>query len=345
MTTLRSTGGTVGVLAASLLAAGCGEGTDPPEPEAAEAAVDVEVWTVRTETVQERRQWSGRLEPLRALTVRAPRRGRVASLEVRDGDRVQQGDVLARLHAPDLEARRGVLEERLEHLEEELTRWRRLAEAEAAGPGEVSDAVLRVLEVRELLAEVEADLQGYVLRAPGSGQVAGTAVGVGSEVEAGEPVVRVDDAASQGVRITVPAQEASLLERADRLSVRDELGNPLEVDRVVYSPDEHPGFAQAELFLTGGVNGRVGQVDVAYEAAEEVLIVPWTSVASDAEGHWVAVVAGEPGRVERRFLELGRAHPDGIEVRHGLEAGERVIRYEPRAHPEGGVVRPMEPGG
>ncbi len=330
----------------ALLLPGCGAEDETDDP-ASDPAVELEVWTMGFESLREHRDWSGRLEALRALQLQAPGPAQVAAVEVRDGDRVARGDLLIRLAAPELEARRGVLADRLDHLQEELDRWRRLAEAGAAGPAELSEATLRVLEVQENLAAMEADLDRYQIRAPSPGQVAALAVGVGSQVDGGQLLLRLDDAETFGVRLTVPAREAAYLEVGDQLSLRDDAGNPLGLDRVAFSPHEHPAFVSADLYLMADGqlpgNGRVGQVDVRWESEEEVLLVPWTAVASDEDGDWVALLIGDPPAIERRFVELGRAHPVGIEVLDGLEEGDRVIRYEPRAHPEGREVEPAGP--
>ena len=331
--------GGMGVLGGLL---GCNDDVDEPS-ELEEAATEVQVWTVEGETLEARRSWSGRLEPLRTLSVQAQAPGRVTAVEAREGDRVARGDVLVRLSAPELEARYQVLEERFEHLSDELDRWRRLADADAAGPMEVSEATRRLLEAQEVLAETQAMLEARVIYAPATGQVAAINVGIGSEVDAGQALLRVDDAGTPGVRLTVPARETSLFDDLDRLTLQDDRGNDLRVDRVAYSPAEHSGFVEAELFLDGDSNGRVGQVDVDYRADEEVLVVPWTAVASDEDDHWVALITGDPPVVERRVVDLGRGHPLGIEVLDGLASGDRVLRYEPRAHPEGQEVQPLDP--
>ena len=342
------------VLAATL--AGCGPSAEEdPSPQTG-PALELEVWTLETRPLTESRRWTGRLESLRAIQVQSPGPARVASVEVRDGDRVSQGDLLMRLEAPESEARRGVLAQRLEHLEEELARWRRLAEAGAAGPAEVSEALLRVLEVREGLEATDAVLESHLVRAPASGQVAGISVGAGAEVQGGVPLLRLDDADTRGVRLTVAARETSFLEATEHLRLQDDQGTSFEVERIAYTPAEHPGFVSAELYLRRveateaegtqavAANGdRPGQVDVTYEATDDVLLVPWTAVASDEDGHWVALLTGDPPRIERRFVELGRAHSAGIEVLSGLSEGDRVVRYEPRAHPEDREVRPREP--
>ena len=338
------------VVAISL--AGCGDDpAEAPGEAGSEPPVAAEVWTVAEESLLEERRWSGRLEPLHTATFSAPGPARVEAVEVRNGDRVESGELLLHLASPALEARREVLVERFENLEGELARWRRLAESGAAGPAELSEATLRTLAVQEELAALTGEVERYRIQASGPGRVAALAVAPGDQVETGQLLLRLDDSRTMGVRLLIPAREAVLLERTDHLTLRDALGGEWEVDGISFTPDMHPGFVSAELRLRRGPGdfegdsegGWMGQVDVSYSASEEVALVPWTSVASDGDGHWVARVSGDPLRVERTPVTLGRAHAEGVEVAAGLQTGDRVLRYEPRSVPDGREIEPIEP--
>lgn len=305
----------------------------------AEAPLPVAAWTVVAETVVAERQWHGRLEPLRVHSVQAPRAGRVAEVAVRDGDSVRAGAVLVRMEAPDLDARRVVLAERLDFLASELERWRGLAATGAAGPAEVAAAELRVLEVRDETGQIDSFTESYLVRAPASGIVSGLAVNPGANATNGQVLLQVADADVHGVRLIVPALETSFLESAASLSLQDDRGGTFPIERVVLTSDPHPAFARADLYVRGATGHRA--VTVRYRAEEELITVPWTAVASDGEVHWVAAIrAGEPERVERRRVVLGRAHAGGIEVLDGLAPGDRVIRFEPRSIPDGRAVLP-----
>jgi multidrug efflux pump subunit AcrA (membrane-fusion protein) len=245
------------------------------------------------------------------------------------------------MEAPDLDARRVVVAERLDFLVSELERWRRLASTGAAGPAEVSAAELRVLEVRDETSQLDSYTESYLVRAPASGIVSGLAVSPGANATNGQVLVQVADAAALGVRLVIPALETSFLEAAASLTLQDDRGGTFPVDRVVLTSDPHPTFARADLYVRGATGHRA--VTVRYRAEEEIVTVPWTAVASDGKDHWVAAIrAGEPERVERRRVELGRAHAGGIEVLGGLLPGDRVVRYEPRSIPEGRAVLPRE---
>ena len=337
--------GLVGLVLVLGLLLGCSE-QNPEQNEGNQeqqpTAPQVEVWTVGTETLSERRRWSGRLESLRTRNVLAPRRAQVESDYVSDGDRVQKGDVLFRLTEPETSARREVLQQRRDHLQQELERWQQLAQADAAGPAETNEAKLRLLEVEEMLAEVDAALASRVIRAPVDGRVVEKRVTTGSSVSEGKVLARLDDHDTLGVRLSVPTRETKFLEERDHLQVRDDGGRDYEIEKVGYGEDGHRSFAGVELYLADVVEDRRREVEVVYDKQEEIIVVPWTAVASDNRRHRVALVSGDPPLIEERQVELGRAHSAGLEILSGLEPGDQVVHYEPRSHPEGRQVEPVE---
>lgn len=310
--------------------------------EGANSTVEVEVESVTEESVTQRRRWSGQLKALNAYAVKAAHRGVVQGLEVREGDRVEAGQVVARLSGPAAGERRAVLGERVDHLREELQRWERLSEGGAAGPAEVNEAKLRLLDAQQERAELDSEFAGDVIRAPVAGRVRIQSVAARGNVSAGDELFIIDDDDAVGLEINLAASETVHLEQSHNIVARDGDGEEYPIDRVVYSDDQHPGFVTARIYLDDVEDDRRRQVEVIYEAREDVLIVPWTAVAVDDERRWVAVVDPDTAEIERRSVELGRAHQAGIEVIDGLEGGEVVVRYEPRNHPAGTPVTARE---
>lgn len=339
-------GSVITVLAAALLLGGCSrEDASAPATGASRIADDtvpVAAASVTTHTLDTRRRWSGQLQPLRALPVQAPRHGQVLAVEVREGDRVSEGDVLVRIGGPDMQARRQVLDARREQLREQLGRWERLAEARAAGAAEVTEAQLRLLEVEEMLAEVDATLGTYTVRSPVSGVVAARLVDPAAMVSEGQALLQLEDVRSRGVRLVVPARDTAYLQHLDRLELLSDEDSPLRVQRIVYGEAQQRGFTTVELHVDGGSDARRMGVDVVYRAEEQVLVVPWTAIAGEDGRNWVALIEDDPPRVQRRDVTLGRAHPQGVEVLEGLVEGDRVVRYEPRSYPEGQRVEAVD---
>ncbi|TVR64689.1 MAG: biotin/lipoyl-binding protein [Gemmatimonadales bacterium] len=327
-------------LAATLtVLAGCGD-EDAPAP--SPPAPVVAAWTVSSQEMETERRWTGRLAPLRTLAVQAPREGRVDGLVVEEGDGVERGAPLLSLVTPDLRARLQVLRQRRDQLEEELARWEGLAAQGAAGPGEVAAARLRLMDARESLVEAEALDRSQEIQAPASGAVHGIRVSQGSTVERGDLLLQVDDDSAWGVTLAVAAWEASRIANLAALSARDSEGVELEVARVSLAAGIHDGFFQAEIRLLN--TGRPPRgVDIIHRETRAALLVPWTAVAGERDSQWVGLLVPSDGTefhtVERRDVVLGDAWPEGVEVLEGLAEGDRVLRYEPRSHPEGRRVR------
>lgn len=328
------------------MVAGCG-GTDAPPPAVVERATPVAAMVIELRDDVEDRRWAGTLAPLRVHPLEAPVAGRVVSVAVTDGAVVRQGAAILRLEGLDQEARLEILVEREARLREELNRWRSLAAAGAAGPGEVVAAELRHSEAAEALAGLRATREGLSLRAGVAGRVVNLLAAPGMMVAAGQPLAAVEERASWGVRLRVSASEARFFSEAGELELVPALGAGIPVSRVVQAPDPQPGFVQVDLYPEPDGPATPGGVTVRYRSSLRAMVVPWTSVATDGNRSWVAVAAPDPAgdgyRVERRTVVLGEAMADGVQVLEGVEPGEWVLRYEPRSHPEGRRVEPRGP--
>ncbi len=312
---------------------------DAGQEETASSPPPVDVVEVETTTLTTERSWSDALRPLRRLPLIAPTSGMIADLNVTEGRMVTKGDALVRVDDPELIARQTVLREREKLVTADWGRWQRLADADAAGPGEVEAAHLRVLEVREALAEVDARLARAALHAPVAGRVVGLTVSADAAVDAGDLLMHLEETASMGLRLRVPAVEAPYFSDLDKLSLRGTSDNGWPIARVVVAEDPvEAGYLQVEVWIDSGEWWSAEEVELLYTAERETVLVPWTAVARDDDQHWVAVVNGTPPTIERRQVVMGSGQATGVEVRTGLQAGELVLRFEPRAHPEGREV-------
>jgi RND family efflux transporter MFP subunit len=316
--------------------AGDGEGTGGGEGGAAPPRVAVVL--VRGEELVQRREWGGVTEALRRVPVQASAGGRVVGLEVGVGERVSGGEELLRIEDPALMARLPILRERAELLEGELAEWEALAAAGAAGAAELSAARLEVLAAREVLAEVEARVESGVLRAPEDARVVELGSASGVEVAGGQVLLVLEALGGIGLRLRLPVSELRWLEEGE---VRMWSGEGEEIEL----PGRWRALADGEAFVVVEWEGLAvgGEVEVRLvsELRSGGLLVPWTAVASDGGEHWVMVVDGG-GKLVRRLVELGRAGATGVEVIGGLEDGERVVRYRPRAWAEGREVEAVE---
>ena len=323
----------VAVLTVVTFLTGCNR---TPDETSSEVIPRVDVFETAFEKISTERVWAGVLRPLRSVGVGAPEGGTIEELFVAEGELVERGDRLLRMDGPELSARLEVLQQRRRSLADDLARWERLATAEAAGPGEVETARLRLLEAEEALAELEARMRAVDLRAPVAGRVIALMVSADASVAAGEPLMRIEDANTRGLQLRVPASEARYFTSLDRLFLSEDSGENLVIDRIIMTEDpEAPGFVLVEIRVTSPGSLDPVEARLRHITEQDALLVPWTAVAREGDHHWVAVVQGDPLSIERRRVEIGLGRANGVVVREGLEAGEYVLRFEPRSQPEG----------
>ncbi len=299
----------------------------------------VDTVTVTRQVISTDRDWVGIVAPLRKASVVAPEPSIVAELFVNEGDWVDKGASLMRLKNPQLDARKSVLQERRNVLIDDLARWQRLAGANAAGPGEVEAARLRLLEVEKEWAELNARRQLLNLTAPVSGRVTHLTTLDGATVTPGVPLMMIDDINSPGLRLRIPIAEAAYFETPDKLTLSFANGETGAIERIIATTQENtPNFIRLEIWLAEQKSLTPTQARLQYSDKREAILIPWTAVAREDDAHWVAVVQGEPLTIARRRVELGAGRAQGVEVKSGLEDGERILRFEPRAQPEGREV-------
>jgi len=113
--------------------------------------VPVKLATVETETVPETDEFLSRLEAPRGVEIKPEVEGRISEILVKDGDKVQQGQVLIRLDSEDLQAQRMQAKANLD------TTRARLALLEAGSrPEEIALAQARLSQAEARLANAKA---------------------------------------------------------------------------------------------------------------------------------------------------------------------------------------------
>jgi RND family efflux transporter MFP subunit len=294
--------------------------------------------------------FEGVVEAVRQSVIAAQVPGAVVALEVKAGDHVRTGQVVARLDARaalqtaaagDAQVRAARAE--LEVASREVGRQRALF-----GKQYISQAALDRAEAqfKSTEAQVAAQLAQagaartqsgfYVLTAPYAGVVAEVSVVQGEMAMPGRALMTLYDPAALRVTAPVPQGAAARL-GADGAAkaVRIELpGLPAEratqaPTRVTVlpaaDPNTHSVPVRFDLAPAAGVTpGMFARVWLPGERSGEArLYVPLASVLRRAEMN-VVYVLDATGKPLLRQVRLGRAGADSVEVLAGIASGERV---------------------
>lgn len=207
---------------------GCSGGdADTPIPAASQAVSEGQRWTVRDTTIAATFEAAGVAEPIERATLSTKLMGSITVVQVREGDRVARGQLLARIDARDVDAKRAQIDAGISAAEAmyldartQVERFRALYADSAATRFQLdqaetglarADAGLR--SARASGAELDAVGAYAEVVAPFPGIVTRRFVDVGAFVAPGAPIMEVQNGAQLRISVTVPPQSSAALRR------------------------------------------------------------------------------------------------------------------------------------
>ena len=306
---------------------------------------------------------SGSLRAERSAQVKARVAGELQQLVVREGDRVQAGQVLARIDPTEYQARLQQAQQQAESARAQLDIAQRQFDNNKAlvDQGFISRtaldtslASLRGAEATHRAALAAADvarkaLEDTVLRAPMAGQVSQRLAQPGERVAVDGRILEIVDLSDLELEASVGAAESLALRIGQRATLRVEgssqaVGAQLvrinpsaqAASRAVLAylrVDPAPGAALRQGLFVEGTLG-VGE--------RQVLAVPQSAVRVDQPQPYVQLI--EQGQVRHRSVTPGERGSSGGQdmVQVDLPAGAQVLRGSVGALREGLAVRLTE---
>ena len=266
-------------------------------------------------------------------------------------DRLDAAELDLQARTIDLDAARG--EARiLETYTRDKTTRRLQAEAEVARLDEQAQESLSAL-AKTRIARLGRQIAACRILAPGDGlldhakvpgQVGGPgSIDVGETVRERQLLFRVIDAADP-MRINAQVHE-SLVEQVKRgqtVRIKVEALPDLDLTGVVRSvatqadpalfqatgKKTYPTFIELDRAVPGLRPGMSARVEIAVFVLADVLAVPTGAVVRIDAQDWVTV-RNLAGAIEWRAVTLGKANRDAVEVKQGLQPGDRVL-IDPR---------------
>ncbi|WP_420407323.1 efflux RND transporter periplasmic adaptor subunit [Hoeflea sp.] len=272
-----------------------------------------------------------------------PMIGTVASRPVDVGAVVARGDELAQLSNEDLNsdlrsAEAGIIVARaqLRSASSARDRIRQLADRGVASPSQLEDAERAFVSAEARLeqalaskASAEDMIDLATLTAPFDGVVTETLAEAGTTLSAGQTVLRLAEIGEREVVIDVSDEDAGLLARGDRFSVRLLANESVTAEAVLTRIDpvaeRNTRTQRLHLALDDPSAafrlGALARVEPA-RGSEKKIAVP-VSALLDPPAVWV--VNRTDNTVERRPVSVEESNDAIAIIESGLEAGDEVI--------------------
>lgn len=307
--------------------------------------IAVEIARPQRHTITPKLEFSGTLEPEWQAQVAAKVDGRIEKVYVREGDHVEQGQVLAILEQTDtdadLVAAQGAYTDaqtNLRKAESDLERYERLYKGGAISEQMVTDyrfakinAEAKLSTARGNLQAVQSKSAGTVLVAPASGIVAKRYYQEGYYAKAATPVFAIADISTLKTTIHIPeGQVASVAvgSRAD-IFVPAYPDKKIEgsITRIAPVADQPAHTFAAEVSVDNHQNllaGVYANVSVTGIPKEQMLTIPVHAIVM-RDDQQTAYVADAEGVIQRRVLTIGYSDDKIAEVLSGLTEEDALV--------------------
>jgi membrane fusion protein, multidrug efflux system len=328
----------------------------PPPPE-------VSILQPVVKEVTEWDDFTGRLEPVKSVEVRARVSGWLDSIHFKDGQVVKAGDLLfvidprpyeaeaerARAELKRAEAQRNLAQQNLQRAEKLMQGSTIAAEQYDARRNEYEIAAANVLEAQAAAKAAELNLQFTQVKAPIDGRISRRFADEGNFITGGSaestllttivpfnPLYATFDADERLVlkytRLDLSGQRKSSRDAPNpvRIALADEreFSHEGKMDFVDNRLDPQTGTLRARAVIDNSngllTPGLFVRVQLKGRGPYSALLIPDEAIGTDQSKRFVMVVDKE-GLAQRRFITTGRLY-DGLRtVEEGLTPEDRVI--------------------
>jgi membrane fusion protein (multidrug efflux system) len=320
-----------------------GPGGMPPMP--------VDVAQVRTQSVRDGFEALGTLEARDRIEVASESNGVVRELPFAEGQTVARGALLARLDDREIRAEAARASAVLEQARANHGRVERLFAQKAVSAQELErfGTDLKVASANHGLARTRLDKTR--IRAAFSGVVGRRRVSPGAYLQAGDVITELARVDELELAFDAPERYAGRVGVGTKVEIRPAAYPERRYTGTITTVDPMVDVRSRTMRLVARIPnprrvllpGMSAQVLVTLQERPSALVVPDEAVFAEGSQSFVFVVKPD-STVARAVVTLGVRDSSLVEVVHGLNAGDRVVRAGHQKLFDGAKVMPVQAG-
>ncbi len=303
---------------------------------------------------------TGSVEPVHWARVGPATRARLTAILVEEGERVTEGQPLARLDDRQARAMAEEAEARASFAAEDLARTRTLVARDIAARATLERAERDARAARATADAAQQRLEDYLVRAPTDGIVLRRDGEVGEVVDTPASLFWIGELSPLRITAEVDEEDIARIATGQRVLLRADAfaGRVMtaEVAQITPKGDTSRKAYRVRLNLppdTPLMIGMTVEANIVLREAPDAVLVPPAAVVLPAATRaatappgrtrravvWVA----DGDRARRREVEIGVHGARATEILRGLEAGETVLLDPPARLAEGQAFRRLAP--
>lgn len=282
-------------------------------------------------TIHDRINLPGSIKPWTELQLLAKISGTVTELLVSEGDKIKEGDILARIEQADY---RIALDRARAAYNQTRADFERDSSIHAKGMIPTAELEMRKTAMQTAKADLEnAELQysRCNIIAPMDGVVKKLEAKIGLLLAVGDPIAEILEIDRLKAVIGIPESDVSAVRRLDTvtLSIQALDGETILARKHFLSPSPETvaRLYQMELAIDNSdgrlLPGMFVRADIIKKTVENTIAIPFYSVISRNDEQYVFVE--KDGTVEKRQVNLGIMEKWLVEIPKGLADGEHLV--------------------
>ncbi len=305
------------------------------------------------------RRFPALIEANRSATLAFRVAGTLTKLEVKAGNKVTSGQLLAELDRRDYSLNVDQARAAFDLAKAQYQRGQSLIGRNLIAQSDLDSYRAQFEAAQADLGLAEDNLRYTRLTAPYGGTVSSTQVNNHEAVSAGQPIVELSDLDAVDVAFNVPGSLMSQIDsETDPVTISGEVyfsGDQSRHYRAHYKEHDSQADPQTSSYRVVFTLPRPGDrivlpgmeaeivIDMsAYLSAGQALIIPVSAVFHDnASGTSQVWVVTAENRLERRELTLDGVQREGVTVVSGLHPGERIVQSATDSLQQGMAVREL----
>ena len=296
----------------------------------AEASILVEQTQLSNHTFESAFTFLGTFEPIRQNTIGSDAQGKIIRLNIEEGDRVSQGQVIAKIDDELLQLQLQNAEVSLEGQKSDDNRYSNLAKENAVAGMQVEKTKLGLRSAEIQKKQIQKQLRSTNITAPFSGVITKKMVDLGSVIGAGSPLFEITDISSLKLTINVPERDILKFKINQTVKVNvDIYGDRAfegKVSNLSVVADKSHNF-KVQITIKNSkqelMGGMYGSVALNNSKSITALAIPRKALVGSSKNPQVYVI--QNGKSILTSFTAGTSDGEFIEVVNGLSKTDQIV--------------------
>ena len=295
-----------------------------------DAAVLVEAVNPEVHTFESAFNYLGTFEPYRQNLIGSDASGKVIKINVEEGDRITQGQVIAKVDDDLLQLQLESAEVNIEGQKKDDERYSNL-EKNNAVPGvqiEKTKLGLKAAEIQR--KQIQKQLKSTTLTAPFSGVITKKMIDLGSVIGPGSPLVEITDISTLKLTVSVPERDILKFKTGQSVPVKvDIFGDKTfegKVSSVAVVADRSHNFKVQITVKNSNEEiraGMYGNVSLSNSSSVTALSIPRKALVGSSKKPHVFVIRN--GKAVLTSFTSGTSDGEYVEVVSGLSKNDQIV--------------------